>query len=247
MPKAKKKHSAPPAAKSLAANRRRRRARTTITKTTREVRETRQNPAGPGVGDLTHVVLPGFAAYAGTRIVQRMVFTVVAKRWPNFAKHAHALAGAATFGAAWFFAHRIKRIANYHDGIIVGSGVAALQGVAQCYLPTKYSWLLADCSPDDVTPIDPNAVQPLPSAATQTDGDEYSYLEEPVAQVERSSSKRTRTVRGPKPSRTPVANAMKMATAGQDLSNVTLDPDLLQELGDDEAIDSLYSGAFSTN
>jgi hypothetical protein len=84
----------------------------------------------------------------------------------------------------------------------------------------------------------------LPSTPAPIAGDEYSYLEDQLDQIEQSGTKRARTVRGPRQQRNPVAAAMN--TAGQGQEGVSLDPDLFAELGGDP-IDSLYSGAFSTN
>jgi hypothetical protein len=223
----------PPKRRGLAANRRRRRARA--------VAAPRAPRANPPVGhDITHVLLPGFAAYAGTRVLQRIVYSIVQKRFPRFGKHAHAATGLAAFGAAWFGAHRIGKLASYHDGVLVGTGVAALHGVAQAYLPAKYNWLLADCKPSDVIPT------PVPMPPQNTgivppglQGDEYSYLEDMLEEGQPA-----RAMPPPKATRTPVANAMKMATGHQSTAGITLDPDLLDELDAGEDVDDLYSGAF---
>lgn len=226
---------------------RRKRRRTTITKITKETRETRQNPAGaPALSDLTQVILPGFGAFAVTKVLQRIVYSVVQKRWPKLGKHAHALSGVLAFGGLWYFAHKIRSLAKYHDGILIGSGIAAGHGIAQCYLPQKYNWLLADCKPSDVKPIAPpaNGNGAQIAEADPTAGDEYSYLEDQLAEMEKGNSKRERVVRGPRGNGRQVAQAMGHATASQDNSNVLLDPDLVEELGN-EAVDDLYTGAFA--
>jgi hypothetical protein len=187
--------------------------------------------------------LPGFAAFALTRVLARIVFTLVQKRWPKLGKHAHAAAGAAAFGAVWFLGHKIKPLAKYHDGIVMGSFTAATLGVAQCYMPKKYSWLLADCKPSDVMALPPPTTDTTgPSTPTAGD-DEYSYLEAQLEAMEGSGSRDARTAAPPRASRTPVANAMAMAGGG---GNVQLDPDLMEELGE-EGVDDLYSGSFATN
>ncbi len=241
----KKEKAAAPAAKaskgSLAANRRRRRARKNP-----DGAPARGNPAAnpPIASDFTHVLLPGFAAYAATRVLTRIVYTFVQKRWPKLGKHAAAAAGAASFAGVWFFAHKVKKLAPYHDGVVMGSGVAALHGAAQCYLPKKYSWLLADCQPEDVAPLPAAAQQPLVSAPSAPAGDEYSYLEAQLDAMEGAGDRRTRIARPPKATKTPVANVM--SATGGDASD-TLDPDLVDELDDGEDVDDLYSGAFATN
>ena len=230
--------------KSFAQSERRRRARARA-----RSGKPRSNPAAmvanpPMAADLMQVLLPGFGAYAATRVIARVVFSLVQKRFPKLGKHAHALAGAAAFGGTWFFAHKIKRLAKYHDGIVMGSGVAALHGIASCYLPTKYAWLLADCRPEDVkSPIKTVALPAASSPAPTSGGDEYSYLESQLDAMEGSGSNRPRTVAAPKPSARPVANALKMATGDGD-DGLDLDPDLADALEPGEDVDDLYSGAF---
>lgn len=228
---------------------RRKRRRTTITKITRESREVRQNPAGaPRLSDLTQVILPGFGAFAATKVIQRVIYSLVQKRWPKLGKHAHALSGIAAFGGLWYFAHKIRALAKYHDGILIGSGIAAGHGIAQCYLPQKYNWLLADCKPSDVAPIAPapnsNGTGQI-AAPTTSDGDEFSYLESQLDEMEQSGDRRTRHAKGSRGNGRPVAQAMKQANSNND-AGFLLDPDLVEELGN-EAVDDLYTGAFSTN
>jgi hypothetical protein len=227
-----------PKKKGLAAHRARRRAR--------------RNPDGGGDGggrranppmlqDFTHVLLPGFGAYAATRFLQRIVFSVVSKRWPRFGKHAHAASGAAAFGAVWLLAHKIKATAKYHDGIVLGSGIAALQGVAQAYLP-KYAWLTSDVQASDVAK--PRVLTaPAPSAAA-TGGDEYSYLEEQLDRMEgRARAKPARTIRGQRRQNSPVGSTLQMAA---DVSGDEVDDDDLEGiLEDGEDVDDLFTGAFA--
>ena len=253
MAKPKKKPAAPaakPAKKPSIAQRRKKR-RTTITKVTKETREVRQNPAAnpPLADDFTGVIVPGFGAFAGTRVLQRMVYQMVQKRWPKLGKHAHALSGAIAFGGVWLAAHRIRALAKYHDGIVVGSGLAALYGIAQCYLPQKYRWLIADCKPADVKAL-PGAGgngKTLPSAPSPGEGgDEFSYLEAQLDELEGSGSRAARAIPAPRANSRPVASAMAMAAQNQNDDGAVFDPDLMEELGNED-VDSLYSGAFSTN
>lgn len=238
MAKAKKKpqeKNEQPKKKSLAANRRRRRARSNP--------EATANP--PALADFTHLLLPGFAAYGAVRVLQRIVFTLVGRKWPKLAKHAHAATGVLAFGGIWGLAHRIKRIAPYHDALVMGSGVAAVQSAVQTYLPKKYSWLLSDCRTDDLGPALPATAQQttLPAATAAADvDDEYAYLEEQLGALERGATRGPVTAPGVKPKANPVAANMAMATQGQD-NDVELDPDLMEALGDED-VDDLYTGAF---
>lgn len=151
-----KKNPAPKKKISLAAHRKKRKAK-------------RSNPApaprsNPGAGhDFTHVILPGFAAYALVRIAQRIAFTLVGRRWPRMAKHAHAGAGVLAATGAWFGAHRLPKVGQFHDSIVMGSSIAAIQGVWSSYVPQKYNWLLADCRATDVKPA---ALPPVQMNAT---------------------------------------------------------------------------------
>jgi len=216
----------------LAAIRRRRRLR--ANPAPERTSRARANP--PLGSDITSVLLPGFGAYALTRVLQRIVYTVVQKRWPKLGKHAHAAAGVAAFGGVWFFAHRIAAVAKYHDGIVMGSGVAALHGIAQCYLPKKYSWLLADCKSSDVLSLpatdDATTSSSAKANSPAVGDDEYSYLERQLDAM--SGDARVRTMPGAR-------GANAMTTDGG-----ALDPALTEELGDED-IDDLYTGAFSTN
>ena len=234
MPKA-KKIAAPAKAKStLAQNRARRRAR--------------RNPEGGGgmvanppmASDLTNVLLPGFAAFAATRTLSRVVFQLVSKRWPKLGKHASALAGVASFGAVWFFAHKSEKLAKYHDGIVVGSGVAAAHGIATCYLPPRYAWLLTECRPEDVSASRQPQQQVNMVAAKPSTGDEFDFLER---ELEGLDDRPSHTIRAPKPSSRPISDGLRMASGD---GGGNLDPDLSDAL-DGEDVDDLYTGAFSTN
>ncbi len=210
----------------------------------------RPNPATanpPAMVDLTHAVLPGFGAYAASRVLQRIAFTVVSKRWPRLAKHAHAATGVASFAGAWLLAHRWSKLAKFHDGILVGSGVAALQGVAQCYLPAKYNWLISDCSaPTGKVAGLPAGMRPvkMERMAKPTAGDEFDYLEEQLEAIERTPA---RTISPPKAARTPIASAMKHAELNDADDTSTFDADLSDILEGGEGVDDLYSGSFEQN
>lgn len=134
---------------------------------------TRRNPALL-TKDLPMVVLPAFGAYAATRVLTRLVYTLVQGRFPRLGKHAGAVSGVAAFGATWWGAHRIKALAPYHDALVVGSAIAALQTVGQTYIPKKYSWLLCDYGPADVAKR--TAARPAPAVAAPPIEDELDVL-----------------------------------------------------------------------
>lgn len=222
--------------KGLAANKRRRKARNPSTSLT---------PNPPVGQDITHVLLPGFGAYAVTRFLSRVVYSMVQKRSPKFGKHAGALAAMAGFGSAWFFAHKIKKIQPYHDGIIIGSGIAALQTLVRTYTP-KYGWIVSDYKPGDVD--EPKQIAAADKAAqiaklsTQLEGndskagwDEYSHLEAQLDAMEGSPAARAPSV----------SSLVGKPMAGDDDEDADYDPDLMSVLDDDENMDDLYGGSFA--
>lgn len=117
----------------------------------RETKPKRNPTANPPIGtDVVEYIIPGFAAFAATRLVARISSSQLAKRYPRHAKHAGAIASIGSFAAAWFGAHRVKFLEAYHHPIVVGSGLAAIQSLVQIYLP-KLGWILGDPSPEQAT------------------------------------------------------------------------------------------------
>jgi hypothetical protein len=120
-----------------------------LAKFRRRNRETKpkNNPrSNPPIGtDVVEYIIPGFAAFAATRLVARVASSQLAKRYPKHAKHAGAIASICSFAAAWLGAHRVKFLEAYHHPIVVGSGLAAIQSLVQIYLP-KLGWILGDPS-----------------------------------------------------------------------------------------------------
>jgi hypothetical protein len=128
--------------------------------------------ANPPMGtDIVQFILPGFAAYAGTRFLNRIVFTQMNKRWPKYSKHAAALSSVASFLAVWLLGHKIKRIEKYHTPIVVGAAIASMQTLVQTYLP-KYGWIVSDVSAAQYK----NGSKQLPAPATAALS-EYNPLE----------------------------------------------------------------------
>src|SRR5690606_28919774 len=191
------------------------------------------NPSGGGWGDLGAMakqVGAGAAGYAGTRVVQRVAWTLTQKRKPQWSKHVQALAGVATFGAVLYGGSKIQALDDYHEAIVIGSGVAAAQGVVHAYVP-KYAWLLQDPRSDASRqlPAGTPAAQ-LPDA--QGDDD---LLEQQIQQMERLPQRAQR--------RAPVAQALQTAAVASGDASGELDESLLEELGTED-IDDLYAGTF---
>lgn len=205
---------------------RRRRARKTTTTTVRSTRVVRQNPSGWGatfafVDDLKSLGA-GLGAYGSTRLVQRLATKLAAKKKPTWTKHVHAATGAAVFAAAVLGSRRVRALDPYHEAIVIGSGVAAVQGVVGAYIP-RFAWLMSGAAP-----------QALPAGPAEVglddDDDTDDYLEQQVRAVERRSPR----VRG-----MPV-QALKDSTA----ADQGLEEALVATLGED-GIEDLYGGVFS--
>ena len=120
--------------------------------------EPKRNP--PITTDVVYFLLPGFAAFAASRVATRTAAVQIAKRYPKAAKHAGAIAAIGAFAAAWWGAHKVKYLEKYHDAIVVGSGLAALQSLVQLYIP-KLNNLIGQPCPEPVKLL------PSPVAARQ--------------------------------------------------------------------------------
>ncbi len=125
-------------------------------------RKRRRNPEGgapagllapvanpPDMSELAEFILPGFAGYGATKMLSRIVYTQLSKRYPNAGKHLAAGSTVLAFLGSWFLLHRIKKLAPYQMPATVGAGIAALQTIVSSYLP-RYGWMVSDV--DAVTP-----------------------------------------------------------------------------------------------
>lgn len=228
MPKPVASKSPPKPTKTRPGAVRRRRARATA----RAVIQ-RSNPAGGGWGDLGAMakqVAAGGAGYAGTRVVQRVAWTLTQKRRPSWSKHAQAIAGVATFGAVLYGASKVATLNSYHEAIVIGAGVAAAQGVVAAYVP-KYAWLLQDPRTDGARALPAPAQRELPEAQNGDD-----LLEQQIQQMERVPQ-RPAAAR-----RQPVAQALQTSAVASG-DGGELDEKLLEELGGED-VDDLYAGTF---
>jgi hypothetical protein len=120
----------------------------------------RSNP--PALQDLAEFVIPGFAGYAGTRLVSRVVHGVVLKKSPRFAKHASVASALIAAAGTLVLAHRWKKTEEHAAPLIVGASIAAVQTVVQAYIP-KYGWIVSDHNLSAQTPA--QASQPQTASA----------------------------------------------------------------------------------
>jgi len=95
----------------------------------------------------TELVLPGVAAYAGTRIAGRIGYAIGRRRSAAMARHLVPLSSLAAAIAAIILAGKWEKLSAYKTGIMVGSGIAAVQSVLQAYVP-QWAWVLADPNED---------------------------------------------------------------------------------------------------
>jgi hypothetical protein len=109
-------------------------------------------PNPPITSDLMNVVAPAVGSYAASRVVGRMAYKLAKKKSDGFATHAGALTPSILAAVAWWFAHKSDKLGPYHDGIIAGTFIGAIQALVQTYVP-KFGWLLNDYHMDDVLPM----------------------------------------------------------------------------------------------
>lgn len=147
--------------------------------------------SNPPLGeDLTEVIIPGFVAYAGTRFLARIVYSLASKRFPKGGKHVAVASSLAAFAGAWTLVHRFEKVEKYHTPAVMGSAIAAIQTVVQQYIP-KYGWMMADLtevetkSAMQAVPVDEAAARKMISegeeeearaALPEAAGDDYGSL-----------------------------------------------------------------------
>jgi hypothetical protein len=127
---------------------RKRRKKSSLANFTKKVATRKRKNAAlvgnPGLAtDLASRIVPGIAAYAATRVGGRILYGVTSKRYPKFGKHAGPLGTVAAAAALWLSAHKVQRLAPYHDPIVVGASIAAAQTILQTYIP-QYGWIMND-------------------------------------------------------------------------------------------------------
>lgn len=98
-------------------------------------------------GEMMETILPGFLAFAATRLLTRVAALQIAKRWPRAAPHAGALASIGSFAAAWFAGHKLPLVRDYQNPVVMGSAIAAGQSLIQIYVP-KLGWVVSDAGQD---------------------------------------------------------------------------------------------------
>jgi hypothetical protein len=117
----------------------------------------------PLLTDLAEFIVPGFAGYAATRLLARVTYVQLSKKWPKASRHLAAGSGVGAFLASWYLLHHVERLKKYHTPATVGAAIAALQTIVQTYLP-KFGWIVSDFQPT-VGSVTSPMVAPKPTAA----------------------------------------------------------------------------------
>lgn len=94
--------------------------------------------------DRAYDIGAAFGGYAATRVLGRLVYSQTQKRWPGLSRHLAVAASGLGVVGAHFVGQFWKPAAEYEDSIAIGAGVAALQAVAQTYLPARYASIVSD-------------------------------------------------------------------------------------------------------
>lgn len=87
-------------------------------------------------------VVPGFGAYAGSRLASRLAWKALAQK--RFGRHAAPLVGVGAVVGA-FLACRHPSLRKYAVPVLIGTGIAAVQTLMQTYLPSM-GWVVSDWS-----------------------------------------------------------------------------------------------------
>ena len=115
-------------------------------------RKARKNPSivTQKTAEFATNVGAGFAGYAATRFLSRMVYSQAVKKMPKSAKHATVLASVAGAVGTYLGTRYYKKVSDHHEAASVGAGIALVQAVAQAYLP-KYAWIVGDMNAEQYT------------------------------------------------------------------------------------------------
>ena len=124
----------------------------------------RRNPDRGGDVQLAQDIAVGFAGYAGTRFLARMVYSQAIKRWPKAAQYAHVAAGFVGAIGTYFGTKFVERAAPYHEAATTGAAIAALQGAA--VLLPRAGYVVADVSPEQYAGGNTSATIEIPDAST---------------------------------------------------------------------------------
>ncbi len=131
--------------------------------------------------DMAIQVGSAFAGYGGSRVVARLLYTALRKKYPRLAPWSGSGAAAMVFLAIWLGGSKVKSLQKYHTALTIGAGIALLQNVIRTWIP-KLGLLVGDYQQDSTTPAalppqqNRQAVAPAQiDAATATADDDGNY------------------------------------------------------------------------
>lgn len=137
-------------------------------------RTRRSNPSaiaiddGSSLKEVGEFVLSGLAGYAGTRLVARVVYQQLMRKWPKGSRHFSVLSTGAAFLGAWYLSGKWDRTAKHRLPITVGAGIAAAQSAIQTYVP-KFGWIVSDYQPTVGSASQPKALPASPQPMMEPD------------------------------------------------------------------------------
>lgn len=131
----------------------------------------KRNPSKDALVSLATGAGAGFAGYAVTRLLSRVVYSQAVQRFPRLANHAAVGTSAAGVVGTYLATRYWERAQGYQESATIGAGVALLQAVFQTYLP-KFGWVVSDLDPGQYAP------QKTTAPSTEPDLDLDSLLED---------------------------------------------------------------------
>lgn len=115
--------------------------------------------------DLWEDVVPAAGAYGLTRLAGRCAFKLGKRKSMRFARHVGPWTSVAAAGLTWlgmnyFVSEDTKE--RYGTPVVIGAFLAALQGLAQTYMP-QWGWMLNDYHLDDGAMVPGAGAEPPPN------------------------------------------------------------------------------------
>lgn len=111
----------------------------------------KRNPSKDELVSIATGAGAGFAGYAVTRLLSRVAYSLVVKRFPRLADHIAVGVSAGGAVGIYLTTRYWERASAYQEPAMVGAGVALLQVVVQTYLP-KFGWVVSDLDPGQYEP-----------------------------------------------------------------------------------------------
>jgi hypothetical protein len=177
--------------------------------------------------DLGVQVLPGIGSYAATRFSGKLLRAALGKKFPTLEQHLGPAGNILAAVILWFAVHKSRKLARYHTPIIVGSAVAVLESIIQCYLP-RLAVLI------DAAPAQPQLAKAAPQATGHANGHQrraVRYVSPGELEIER----------GPASSVPPPQTATSNDEDDDGLGNDAVD-DALADVEDDNFNSGIFAG-----